>query len=318
MAADGRRPLVRRPALPHVRLVRLAQQAAVRGSRRGRARPDPPGDHRPRAHRRRARGARDAAPDGLHVIVGQEVRTTTGDLIGLFLERAVPSGMSPAEAAAAHPRAGRPRRRCRIRSTGSVPGAGRKRLGERSSRSSLPLLDYVEIWNARLIVGDGNRRAAAFADDHGLPGVAVSDAHTRDRGGRRLHRSLDGPLDTADRAPRRAAGRSARHRRAARASSGLAMPMAKLVQRMRGNGRVAAGMTDEQQDPADQPPTTPVEAEQRDRLPARPRGERAPPQPLSRRLRDPRTIISIVLPIVAARPRRVRPAGLRPRPADRR
>src|SRR5512137_1881429 len=33
--------------------------------------------------------ARDAAPDGLTVIVGEEVRTADGDLIALFLEQAV-------------------------------------------------------------------------------------------------------------------------------------------------------------------------------------------------------------------------------------
>ena len=40
------------------------------------------------------------------------------------------------------------------------------------------LVDWVETHNARIMVGDGNERAAAFAATHGLPGVAVSDAHT--------------------------------------------------------------------------------------------------------------------------------------------
>ena len=40
-----------------------------------------------------------------------------------------------------------------------------------------PLVDWVEIHNARL-VGRGNERAAAFASEHALPGVAVSDAHS--------------------------------------------------------------------------------------------------------------------------------------------
>ena len=48
-----------------------------------------------------AQRARDLAPAGLTVIVGEEVRTSAGDLIGLFLERAVPPGLSPAETAAA-------------------------------------------------------------------------------------------------------------------------------------------------------------------------------------------------------------------------
>ncbi len=41
------------------------------------------------------------AGDAVTVIVGEEIRTTGGDLLGLFLERAVPRGMSAAETAAA-------------------------------------------------------------------------------------------------------------------------------------------------------------------------------------------------------------------------
>ncbi len=55
-------------------------------------------------------------------------------------------------------------------------------------------------------------------------------------------------------------------------------------------------MTDDRQDPANQPPVPPVEEEQVTDYPLV-HEESTPPQPLSRRLRDPRTIISIVLPI---------------------
>jgi hypothetical protein len=40
-----------------------------------------------------------------------------------------------------------------------------------------PLVDWIEAYNARL-VGGGNDRAAELAREHGLPGVAVSDAHS--------------------------------------------------------------------------------------------------------------------------------------------
>ena len=43
--------------------------------------------------------------------------------------------------------------------------------------SLMPLVDWVEVHNARL-VGNGNERAAIAARDHDRPGVAVSDAHT--------------------------------------------------------------------------------------------------------------------------------------------
>ena len=39
-------------------------------------------------------------------------------------------------------------------------------------------VDWIEAWNARIVVGDGNVRAAELAAARGLPGLAVSDAHT--------------------------------------------------------------------------------------------------------------------------------------------
>jgi len=39
-------------------------------------------------------------------------------------------------------------------------------------------VDWIEAWNARILVGDGNVRAAELAASLGVPGVAVSDAHT--------------------------------------------------------------------------------------------------------------------------------------------
>ena len=179
--------------------------------------------------------ARDAAPAGLVVIVGQEVRTSTGDLIALFVEQPIPPGLAPSEAAQ------------RIRDQGGAVGlahpydrfrAGAGRPGwEDELELLLPLLDYVETWNARLMVGDGNRRAAELALTKGLPGVAVSDAHTLLEVGV-SYTILDGPLGSA--AELRAALASARlvtshGSRLVR----LATPVAKLVQRLRGNGRVA-------------------------------------------------------------------------------
>src|SRR5437868_6691252 len=35
---------------------------------------------------------------GLEVVVGQEISTTRGEIIGLFLDRAVPAGLEPADA----------------------------------------------------------------------------------------------------------------------------------------------------------------------------------------------------------------------------
>ncbi|HWP63775.1 MAG TPA: PHP-associated domain-containing protein [Candidatus Binatia bacterium] len=123
----------------------------------------------------RIEGALEAqalAPPGLVVLVGEEIRTREGDLIGLFLRAAVPPGLSAREAIAA------------VREQGGLVGIPhpfdrwRGSLGRRAwLRDLAPLVDWVEVHNARTLFR-ANARAAAFAAEHGLPGVAVSDAHT--------------------------------------------------------------------------------------------------------------------------------------------
>jgi predicted metal-dependent phosphoesterase TrpH len=177
---------------------------------------------------------RDDPPEGLEIIVGQEVRTSAGDLIALYIERPIPVGLAPAEAAA------------RIREQGGVVGLahpfdrfrqGAGRSGwEAELEAVVPLLDYVETWNARLMVGNGNRRAAEFAHTHQLPGVAVSDAHTILEVGV-AYTILNGPISSAEQlraALPDAELVTAHGSRLLR----LGMPVAKLVQRMRGNRRV--------------------------------------------------------------------------------
>ena len=181
-----------------------------------------------------ALGARDRAPEGLVVIVGQEVRTSAGDLIGLFVEQVIPPGLAPHEAAT------------QIREQGGLVGlahpfdrfrAGAGRHGwEHELELLVPLLDYVEAWNARLVIGKGNLWAADFAAAHGLPGVAVSDAHTVMELGV-AYTIGDGLMGTAaelrDALPgvRLVTGRGSRLIRAG-------MPLTKLIQRLRGNRRV--------------------------------------------------------------------------------
>lgn len=119
-----------------------------------------------------ALAARDAAPDGLRVIVGEEIKTADGDLIGAFLEVAVAPGMSAADTVAA------------IREQGGLVGIPhpfdrvRGSMGTEARMSVLaPLADWIEVHNARL-VGRGNEQAAAFAREHDVAGMAVSDAHS--------------------------------------------------------------------------------------------------------------------------------------------
>lgn len=179
--------------------------------------------------------ARDASPEGLIVIVGQEIRTNSGDMIGLYLDERVPPGLSPAETAAAiHAQGGLvglPHPFDRYRGSG---GWGRT---EEELADLAASLDFVEGWNARIMLGEGNVRAAEFALAHGLPAVAASDAHTVMEVGV-AYTILDGSpagapeLRAALAGARLVTGRASRLVRAG-------MPLAKLVQRLRGVRRMS-------------------------------------------------------------------------------
>ena len=179
--------------------------------------------------------ARDAAPDELRIIVGQEVRTTAGDLIALYIDRPIRPGMAPDGAAQqilaqggavglAHPFD-------RFRA-----GAGRRGWEQELERVT-PLLDFVEAWNARLFIGDGNARAAEFGHRHGVPGTASSDAHTLMEVGV-AYTILSGPMDTAEEFRAALADVRLVLARGSRLVR-LGMPIAKLVQRMRGNRKMS-------------------------------------------------------------------------------
>lgn len=174
---------------------------------------------------------RDAAPDGLTVIVGEEVKTRDGDLIALFLETAVAPGRSARETIEA------------VRAQGGLVGIPHPFDGFRGSMLKDPrleaigqLVDWVEAHNARVVGGSGNERAAAFARELGLPGVAASDAHSVVEVGV-AYNVVDGDPSTPD-------GMLAALRtvelvpgRASYIVRGLT-PISKLVNRARGNTRV--------------------------------------------------------------------------------
>ncbi len=168
------------------------------------------------------------------VIVGEEVRTADGDLIALFLERAVASGQT-AEATIADVRAqgglvGIPHPFDRFRGS-LLRDGGLTRL--------LSSVDWIEAHNARVAVGNGNVRAAELAHERGLPGIAVSDAHSAFEVGV-AYTAFDGdpstPAGLLAALPRAelVPGRASFYVR-------LLTPVAKLIQRSRGNGRIAPG-----------------------------------------------------------------------------
>ena len=176
--------------------------------------------------------ARTAAPAGLTVIIGEEVKTSEGDLICVFLEHAIPPGLSAADTIAA------------AREQGGLVGIPHPFDTFRGSLSRsghlaeiAPLVDWIEGHNARL-VGKGNEQALAFAAEHALPVVAVSDAHSLIEVGV-AYTALDGDPSTpagllaALAEVELVPGRASYLVR-------LLTPISKVVQRARGNGRVRA------------------------------------------------------------------------------
>jgi predicted metal-dependent phosphoesterase TrpH len=170
------------------------------------------------------------APE-LTVIVGEEVRTADGDLICLFLDEAIPPGL-PADETIARARAqgalvGVPHPFDRFR--GSL-------LRDARLERLAGAVDWIETHNARVALGKGNQLAAEFALEQGLPGIAVSDAHSSFEVGV-AYTALDGD-------PSSAAGLLAALATAELVTGRASMyvrlltPLAKVIQRARGNGRI--------------------------------------------------------------------------------
>ncbi len=116
------------------------------------------------------------APPGFVVIPGEEVNSTEGEIIGLFLREEIPAGLSPEETAE------------RIRAQGGVVLVPHPFDPIRRSPLKRPalerlvtagLVDAIEILNARMALRSHNLRGAAFAARVGLPGTAGSDGHSR-------------------------------------------------------------------------------------------------------------------------------------------
>jgi predicted metal-dependent phosphoesterase TrpH len=112
---------------------------------------------------------------GVRIVVGEEIRTPDGDVIGLFLTERIPYVLPLAEVVA------------RIRAQGGLVYVPHPFDLQRSSLGGvLPGLcergdvDVVEVFNAKIADQALNDRAAALAAAYGLPGAAGSDAHDPD------------------------------------------------------------------------------------------------------------------------------------------
>jgi predicted metal-dependent phosphoesterase TrpH len=113
---------------------------------------------------------RELAPD--LAIVGEEILTSEGELLGFFLRERVPGGLSPEEAIR------------RVHAQGGIVGVSHpadRLRGEAMQMATLTRiqdqLDCVEVLNARCLLPGHTSRLTAWAARLGLPGTAGSDAH---------------------------------------------------------------------------------------------------------------------------------------------
>lgn len=114
-----------------------------------------------------------SATPGLTVLIGSEVNTPQGDLLFVFLQEALPRGLTAAAAIAAG------------REQGALVGiphpydaARRSLLLDPANEVLVRLVDWVEAFNGRVGRKADNDRAAALARRSGIPAIGSSDAHT--------------------------------------------------------------------------------------------------------------------------------------------
>ena len=107
------------------------------------------------------------------VILGEEIKTSAGEIIGLFITEEIPSGLTPEETIR------------RIKDQGGIVSLphpfdrmGRSPLDSNYIRDLLPYIDIIEGFNARTILQRDNNHARDFAAEKDLLVTSVSDAHT--------------------------------------------------------------------------------------------------------------------------------------------
>ena len=111
----------------------------------------------------------------LTVILGEEVSTSDGEVVGIFLQRTIPRGLTAEQTAdEIHAQGGLvsiphpfdPFRASHIR---RVPLEALATAGK---------IDMIEVFNSRVTFSRHNQEAADFALRHRIPGIAASDSHS--------------------------------------------------------------------------------------------------------------------------------------------
>lgn len=112
------------------------------------------------------------------VVVGEEILTTAGEIIGYFLSREVPGGLSPQVTVAA------------VKDQGGLVAIphpfDRLRRSALKTEALLEIaadVDIIEIYNSRTILNADNQKARQFAEKYGKAVTVGSDCHsTREMG----------------------------------------------------------------------------------------------------------------------------------------
>jgi predicted metal-dependent phosphoesterase TrpH len=113
--------------------------------------------------------AKSAAPD--LVIIGEEIQTLEGEFLAAFVTKEVPRGLEPMEALK------------QLKDQNAFISVSHPFDPRRSGWSLAtllklaPLVDALEVLNARVFHPEYNEDARTFAFEHGLAGTAGSDAH---------------------------------------------------------------------------------------------------------------------------------------------
>ncbi len=111
----------------------------------------------------------------LTVILGEEVSTSDGEVVGIFLERTIPRGLTADQTAdEIHAQGG----------LVSIPHPFDPFRASHIQREPLERLaaagkiDMIEVFNSRVTFGRHNEEAADFAARYAIPGIACSDSHS--------------------------------------------------------------------------------------------------------------------------------------------
>lgn len=126
------------------------------------------------------------APNWLDIIVGEEINTSDGEIIGIFLKEKIQPGLSPRETL------------LEIKNQGGISVVphpfDRFRhnvLKTSELEKNIHSIDVIEIFNARNLLSADNKKAEEFAKKYNKPVIFASDAHFIGEYGRTIMDGID-------------------------------------------------------------------------------------------------------------------------------